>query len=175
MGVPAFDSRPAVGNVDMFLSVRGAAKGQIKGESQDAQHKNEIEVAGWSWGMEQLPSLGGTTARGRATMRELEIRKRVDASSTALMGALRHNELIKEAVLTVRKAGANPLEFLKITIEDGRVASISLESQDGSRALELYEKVTFAYHKIRVEYTSQGKEGGGTGTSTFEDVWTTSA
>lgn len=175
MGVPTFDSRPAGSHVDMFLSVKGAAKGQIKGEAQDAQHKNEIEVSGWSWGMEQAPSLGGTTARGRATMRELEIRKRVDAASTALMGALRHNELIKEAVLTVRKAGDQPLEFLKITVEDGRVASISIEIQESTGTTTLYEKVTFAYNKIKVEYTTQGKAGGGTGTSTFEDVWTTQA
>lgn len=171
MGVPAFDSGVSRGSVDMFLSVKGAARGQIKGEAQDATHKNEIEVSGWSWGMEQLPSLGGTTARGRATMRELEIRKRVDAASTALMGALRHNELIKEAILTVRKAGDKPLEFLKIVISDGRVASINVEIEDGARTAEVYEKVTFAFNKIRVEYAQQGKTGGGTNTMTFEDEW----
>lgn len=175
MGVPAFDSKPSTGNVDMFLSVKGAARGQIKGESQDAQHKNEIEVSGWTWGMEQSSSLGGTTARGRATMRQLEIRKRVDASSTALMTALRHNELIKEAVLTVRKAGDKPLEFFKIVIEEGRIITIDLEIEDGAATAALFEKVSFAYNKIRVEYTTQGKEGGGSGTSTFEDVWTTNA
>ena len=171
MGVPAFDSNPSPGSVDMFLSVKGAAKGQIKGEAQDAQHKNEIDVSGWSWGMEQTPSLGGTTARGRATMRELEIRKRVDAASTGLMSAPRHNELIKEAVLTVRKAGKDPLEFLTITIEDGRIASISLEIEDGASTAAVYEKVSIAYNKIRVDYTPQGKTGGGLGKSTFEDVW----
>ncbi len=63
---------------DMFLSVKGAKSGQITGEAQDGKHKNEIEVLGWSWGMQGKPSLGGGGATGKATIRELRITKRVD-------------------------------------------------------------------------------------------------
>ena len=37
---------------DMFLMVKGAKHGVIKGESQDDQHKGEIDVLSWSWGMQ---------------------------------------------------------------------------------------------------------------------------
>jgi type VI protein secretion system component Hcp len=43
---------PLGGVGDMFLSVKGAKSGPIKGESQDTAHPDEIEVLGWSWGMQ---------------------------------------------------------------------------------------------------------------------------
>src|SRR5262245_63241210 len=95
----------------MFLAVKGAKSGKINGESQDSKHKDEIEVIAWSWGMQGKPSLGGGNTSGKATVRELRITKRVDKASTALMAALRNNELITEATLTLRKIGKNPLEY----------------------------------------------------------------
>ena len=107
---------------DMFLRVKGAKHGLINGESQDDQHKDEIDVLALVLGHagEGVAS-AAARATGKATINELRIVKRVDRASTALMSALRTNELIKKAVLTVRKAGKTPLEYLKITIEDGRV------------------------------------------------------
>jgi type VI secretion system secreted protein Hcp len=98
---------------DMFLMVKGATHGVIKGESQDSQHKGEIDVLSWSWGMQAKPNLGGGTAIGKATVHDLKIVKRVDSASTALMLALRTNEVIQKAVLTLRKAGKSQLEYLK--------------------------------------------------------------
>jgi type VI secretion system secreted protein Hcp len=82
----------------MFLSVKGAAHGVINGESIDDKHKGEIEVLSWSWGIQGKASLGGGSASGKATIREMKIVKKVDKASTALMGAVRTNEVIKEAV-----------------------------------------------------------------------------
>ena len=39
------------GSGDLFFKVKGAKHGLIKGESQDDEHKDEIEVLSWSWGM----------------------------------------------------------------------------------------------------------------------------
>ena len=36
----------------MFLMVKGAKHGLIKGKSQDDKHKDEIDVLSWSWGMQ---------------------------------------------------------------------------------------------------------------------------
>jgi type VI secretion system secreted protein Hcp len=159
----------------MFLKVKGAKHGEINGESQDQKHKNEIEVLAWSWGMQGKASLGGGIATGKATMRELRITKRVDKSSTALMSALRSNELIKEATLTLRKIGKTPLEYLKIKIEEGRVMAIDLDAGDTSGSPALLERVTLSFNKISVEYTPQGADGMPQGTTNFEDEWTTQA
>ena len=155
----------------MFLSVNGARHGQISGEAHDEKHKNEVEVLGWSWGMQGKASLGGGGATGKATMRELRIIKRVDKASTALMAALRTNEAIKQAVLTVRKSGKLPLEYFKIKIEDGRVMSLDIEAGDESSSSTLLEKVTFSFNKISIEYTPQGPDGNALGSTSFEDQW----
>ncbi len=86
--------------------------------------------------MQGKPSLDSGGASGKATIRELKILKKVDKASTALMGAVRTNETVKEAVLTLRKAGKGALEFLKITIEQGRVVAIEIEAGDAERQLE---------------------------------------
>lgn len=156
----------------MFFKVKGAKSGQINGEANDQVHKNEIEVLAWSWGMQGKPSLGGGTASGKATIRELRITKRVDKSSTALMSALRTNEEIKEAILTLRKAGKKPLEYLTIKIENGRVVSIDLEAGDVSGSPALFERVSFSFNKISVQYTPQAPDGSGQGATSFEDEWT---
>jgi type VI secretion system secreted protein Hcp len=156
----------------MFLAVKGAQTGVIKGESQDATHPNEIEVLSWSWGMHGQRSAGSTIASGRAVVHELKIVKRVDRASTALMSALRRNEEIQKAVLTLRKAGRNALEFLKITIEQARVNTYEVEGGDGSGSAELREHVGFTFNKITVDYVPQGRDGQALGGTTYMDEWT---
>jgi type VI secretion system secreted protein Hcp len=155
---------------DMFLLVKGAQHGLIKGEAQDDLHKSEIEVVSWSWGMQQRPTIGGV-ASGRATINDLRIVKRVDSASTALMQALRTNEPIQKAVLTLRKAGQNPVEYLKITIEQGRVTALTVDGGDASGGSDVVEKVSFSFNKIEVEYVPQGKDGRPQGGMLFTDQW----
>ena len=155
----------------MFLMVKGAQHGLIKGEAEDNDHKGEIEVLSWSWGMQGKSSLGGGAATGKATMRDLRIVKHVDSASTALMQALRTNEQIQKAVLTLRKAGKTPLEYMKITIEQGRVMALDVDAGDTQGSATLVEKVSFSFNKISVEYTPQGKDGQPKGSMTFEDQW----
>ncbi len=69
---------------DMFLMVKGAKCGLIKGEAQDDVHKGEIEVLRWSWGMQAKSALGGGGRHGkgqrpRAEGRQ-EDRQRVDGA-----------------------------------------------------------------------------------------------
>jgi type VI secretion system secreted protein Hcp len=156
---------------DMFLMVKGAKHGLIKGESQDDQHKGEIDILSWSWGMQAKPSLGGGVATGKATINDLKVVKRVDSASTALMLALRTNEPIQKAVLTLRKAGKSQVEYLKITIEQGRVTSLAVEGGDTSGSPDLVERVSFSFNKIEVEYVPQGKDGLPQGGMTFSDQW----
>jgi type VI secretion system secreted protein Hcp len=168
----ALQPSPGGGTGDMFLMVKGAKHGLIKGESQDDQHKGEIDVVSWSWGMLAKPSLGGGTAAGKATINDLRVVKRVDSASTALMLALRTNEPIQKAVLTLRKAGKSQVEYLKVTIEQGRVTSLTIDGGgDTSGSPELFERISFSFNKIEVEYVPQGKDGLPQGGMTFADQW----
>ena len=160
---------------DMFLLVKGAKHGLIKGESLDSAHKGEIEVLSWSWGMQARPSLGGGGASGKATINDLRIVKRIDSASTALMLALRTNEQIQKAVLTLRKAGKTQLEYMKVTIEQGRVTGLTIDAGDVAGSPEAVEKVSFSFNKIEVEYVPQGKDGQPQGGMTFADQWSDQA
>ena len=161
----------SVGVGDMFLMVKGAKCGLIKGEAQDDVHKGEIEVLSWSWGMQAKSSLGGGVASGKASVRELKVVKKIDSASTALMSALRSNEPIQKAVLTLRKAGKSQLEFFKVTIEQGRVTSFDVEGGDASGGTDVLENVSFSFNKISVEYVPQGKDGQPMGGTTYTDQW----
>ena len=174
--MPSTPAAAAAGLGDTFLSVKGAKSGVIKGESQDAAHPNEIEVVSWSWGMKARPALshGAGAASGKAIVNELKIVKRIDSASTPLMCALRVNEPITTAVLTQRKAGHTALEFLKVTIEQGRVTSIDIDAGGGrAGAPEVFENVSFTFNKITVEYVPQGKDGQGGGAMIYSDQFGT--
>jgi type VI secretion system secreted protein Hcp len=90
------------------------------------------------------------------------------------MKALRTNEEIKEAVLTVRKVGKNPLEYLTIKIEGGRIIALDIDTGESSNPV-LIERVSFSFNKISIVYTPQGQDGHPLGKTVFEDEWTPQA
>src|SRR5215471_20732336 len=101
--------------VDMFLKLEG-----IKGESADKQHKDEIHVLAWSWGMSNSGTahLGGGAGAGKVNVQDLSFTKYIDLSSTSLMLSCSNGKHISKATLTVRKAGEQPLEYLVITMQE---------------------------------------------------------
>ncbi|ANQ87058.1 Hcp family type VI secretion system effector [Azoarcus olearius] len=158
---------------DMFLKIEGARMGPIKGEAQDALHKDEIDILSWSWGMQGNAS-ATATAGGRSggasqvSVSELVVSKGFDRASTALLVALRSNEQIKRAVLTMRKAGGpKAVEFLVITMENARIRSVQL-SGAGTGDDPVHEQVSISFQKIAVEYRGQEGSGGGNAVSRFE-------
>ncbi|GGY36941.1 Hcp family type VI secretion system effector [Pseudoduganella albidiflava] len=152
---------------DMFLKIDGARQGAIKGEAQDASHRDEIDLLGWSWGM-QGNFIHGQAA-GKTTVQELKAVKRVDRATTALMSALRSNELLKEVVLTVRKAGGpEAVEYLRIRLEKARITAIATASGTFAGIPELNEEVSIAFSKLAVEYLPQGADGAARGITSFE-------
>jgi type VI secretion system secreted protein Hcp len=153
---------------DMFLKIEGRKQGPIKGESKDASHPDEIDVLGWSWGMDSDVSLQSGLPAGKTSMNELRVVKRVDKASTALMASLRNNEVLKNVTLTVRKAGKTPLEYYKIVLEEGRLTSIRQQKDEGESAPECNESISFSFRKVCVEYTPQGDDGQPQGATTFE-------
>ena len=152
---------------DMFLKIDGAKQGAIKGEAQDQAHKDEIDVLAWSWGMQGNYVHGQATSK--TTVQELKAVKRVDRATTALMSALRNNEVLKEVVLTVRKAGgAEPVEYFKIKMEKARITSIMAQSGDGADPSALQEELHISFSRMVVEYKPQGADGAHRGSSLFE-------
>lgn len=144
----------------MFLKMQG-----VTGEAGDSEHKGEIDVVSWSWGLQASTSVAPGQAGGKATISELRIVKRVDQSSPTLMSFLRGHKLIPQALLTVRKAGKTPLEYFKIELENVRVTSLETESENS----ELVERVSLGFSKVKVSYIPQDATGArGGGANVFE-------
>lgn len=140
--------------VDMFLKLDG-----IKGESTDSKHKDEIDVLAWSWGMSQTGSMhtGGGGGAGKVNVQDISFTKRMDASSPLLAARCAQGEHIKEALLTVRKAGTDQQEYVKLTLSDCLVSSISTGGSEGQDTLT--ENISLNFAKYKFEYWPQKSDG----------------
>jgi type VI secretion system secreted protein Hcp len=149
----------------MFIKI-----GNIKGESIDkGGHKEEIDVLAWSWGLSQSGSFhqGSGGGAGKVSVQDLSFTKYVDAGTTALVLAACKGTAYDSALLTVRKAGDKPLEYIKITLTNVLVSSVSTGGSGGEDRLT--ENVSLNFQKFKVEYTKQAEKGGKDATS--EAVW----
>ncbi len=140
--------------VDYFLKIDG-----IDGESQDAKHKNEIDVSSWSWAEHQAGThdTAGGGGAGKVAMQDFHFTMNVNKSTPKLFLACASGEHIKKAVLTVRKAGKDQQEFLTITFSDFLVSSYSMHGQPGKD--HSHDSVSLNYSKIEFEYKPQKADG----------------
>jgi type VI secretion system secreted protein Hcp len=133
--------------------------GTIKGESRDARHKDEIDVLSWSWGVSQSGAAahGGGAGAGKATFHDLNFTHHVDKASPLLMKACATGQHIKDATITVRKAGRGLQEYLLITMSDVLVASVTTSvSVEGDATVE---GVALQFAKVDLEYKPQKPDG----------------
>src|SRR5215210_7453358 len=102
--------------------------GTIKGESRDTKHKDEVEVLSWSWGVSQTGTTapGGGGGKGKASFHDFNFTHHLDKASPVLMKACVTGEHIKQATITVRKAGKGQHDYLIVTMTDVLVTSVSM-------------------------------------------------
>lgn len=159
----------SAGSGDVFLSVQTRRAGKIKGESSLAGHEEDILVASWNWGLSASSAIGSTQATGRRAYTALTVQKSIDQATTALMSALATNDIVKEAKLTMRRAGGDQEDFFIITLKEARVTGLShATSADGSTV----ETVQFTFTKVEVEYRPQKTTGSRGGSTSFTDELT---
>ena len=106
---------------DIFAKI-----GDIKGESADAKHKDEIEVLSFSWGVTNGATIGagGGAGAGRATFQDLSIVHAIDKASPLLLKACATGVHLKEATITHRKAGKGQQEYLVVKMNDVVITSV---------------------------------------------------
>jgi type VI secretion system secreted protein Hcp len=140
--------------VDMFLKID-----PIKGESQDKACMDQIDILAWSWGMSQSGTthVGGGGGSGKVNVQDLSITKYIDKASPDLMLACCNGKHFGEALLTVRKAGENPVDYLKIKMTDVIITGVSTGGSGGEDRLT--ENVTLNFAKVAVDYKEQTKTG----------------
>ena len=145
--------------VDIFLKIDDVA-----GESKDHKHSGSIDVLSWSWGLANAGNahVGGGAGAGKVSVQDLSVTKYVDKGSTVLALACCNGKHFKQALLTVRKAGETPLEYLKIKMEDVLVSHVASGGTHGEDRLT--EHVRFNFAKVTMEYVPQKQDGSGDAT-----------
>ncbi len=146
--------------IDMFCKIDG-----IDGESTDDKHKNWIEILSYNWGVSQPVSMasgtGGRTG-GRADFQDFSVTKVIDKASPNLALHCANGKHIPKVVVELCLATEEKHTFMKYTMEDVVVSSVSPGGAAGGGESRPLESVTFNYGKIEWEYTpidQTGKKG----------------
>jgi len=139
--------------IDIFAKI-----GDIKGESLDNKHKDEIEVMSFSWGVTNSGSSGsgGGGGAGKASFHDLSIVHRIDKASPGLLNACATGQHLKEATITHRKAGKGQQEFLVVKLADILITSVV---HGGDTTGPASETVSLAFAKVDFEYRPQKADG----------------
>ena len=136
-----------------------AKLGNIKGESTDVKHQDEIEVLSFSWGVTNPRAIvgGGGGGTGRVTFQDLSIVHNIDKASPQLLKACATGMHLKDATITHRKAGKGQQEYLIVKMNDviitGVVHGGTADDAPGS------ETVSLVFAKVDFEYRPQKADG----------------
>ena len=150
---------------DSFLKLDG-----IKGESVDSKHKDELEILSFSFGATNTGGgrPGGGGGEGKASFHDLHFVHRLDKASPRLLLACASGQHIKEATITVRKAGGQQLEYLKIKLTEVLVTSYQIGGSSESGEATPLGELSLNFVKLRMDYTEQNVKGGAGSTTSME-------
>jgi len=136
-----------------------AKLGDIKGESFDDKHKDEIEVLSFSWGVTSLSAPGPPGgAAGKPTFHDLSITHNIDKASPLLLKSCATGLHLKEATITHRKAGKGQQEFLIIKMNDVIITGVT-HGGGGEGGQTSAETVNLTFAKVDLEYRPQKADG----------------
>ena len=138
-----------------FLKIDG-----LDGESTDVNHKDEIDVLSWSWGVAH-PGGGGPgsgAGAGKPTFQDFQFVARISKASPMLFLACASGTRHKAAALSgVRSASkGTSAEFLKYKLSD---VVVTTDQHSGSEGGEPVEQFSLNYSKIEVSYVPQTATG----------------
>lgn len=137
-------------SVDMFMKVEG-----VDGESSDDAHDKWIELLSYNHGVSQpasgVSATGGRTG-GRADFQDFSVIKTIDNATPDLSIKCAKGEHVPKVEVELCLASGDKHTFMKYTMEDCIVTSVSPGGGSEGESKPT-EAVTFAYGKIKWEYT----------------------
>lgn len=148
---------------DAFMKLVNASNQAVVGESQDATHRNEIELSGYNLGtthpVTQSSATGGAGA-GKATFNDFSFTTPASRVSPILFQACAQGTRFSQAIVTFRKSGGGGktgLEFLKITMGSVLVSQFTTGGSSGDDVP--HDEVHLSYGRIQFQYTPQRPDG----------------
>lgn len=148
---------------NMFLKFE---EPEIKGESTDSNHKDQIQVLSWSHSFNQptkatRSSAGGGTVE-QANHSDFSFSKYLDAATDDLLKYCWNGKQISKATLSCyRSDGDNKaILYLEVLFEDIVISNVSLGGGAGDLPTE---NISLGYGKITYKYKSQVPDTGDAG------------
>ena len=135
---------------DYFLKVQTVNPSEaIQGESVDRDFPQAIEIESFSFGAENVTTIGSATGgagAGKAKFQEFTIEKAVDSTTPRFLKTLATGTHFANVELIARRSGGagsvTPMRTLFQTV------FITKQEQSGSRGEDMHEKLTFTYGGI---------------------------
>src|SRR6266545_3435610 len=145
-----------VGRVVMAADIF-AKIGDIKGESLDDKHKDQIEILSWSWGVTNASATSGGSGSGvgKPHFSDFSFTHNIDKASPVLLKACATGVHIKDATITHRKPGKGQKDFLIFKMNDVIITSVTQSDSESG----LPENVSLTFSKIDLEYKPQKPDG----------------
>jgi type VI secretion system secreted protein Hcp len=141
--------------VDMFLKLDG-----VDGESQDPEHKNEIQVLGFKM-QARAPRDATTGAQtGKVVWANVTFFSNVEKGSAKLFQCLATNAVIPNAKLVCRKAGKGQQDYFTVTLSDCHLARVEIvRGSGGGEGVIPTCEFDVEYGKIVIQSSEQTSTG----------------
>jgi type VI secretion system secreted protein Hcp len=147
---PVDDVSAQGASADYFLKLEG-----IEGESIDEEHRGEIEILSYSWGMSNPTSIGsGGLSSGKVSMKEFTFTMKGGKASPKLFLHCAQGTHIREGIITVRTSGHT---FVTWELKDVVITSFKtlVDSASGTPT----EEVRMKFVQIIVTHFVQNSDG----------------
>ncbi|MEW5561985.1 type VI secretion system tube protein Hcp [Enterobacter asburiae] len=151
------------GLVDYFLDIDG-----VKGESQDKDFKDWIQINSWQWAQENAGrwGVGSGGGAGKVKMTDFEFCMVSNKASPKLFQMCATGKPIAKAKLVCRKAGDGQQAFMEIMFKDCTVSSYrtagNMPLGETGTAIDTVlptEMLSLNFSQIEIEYKEQNADG----------------
>jgi type VI secretion system secreted protein Hcp len=129
----------------------------VEGEATHKDHKGEIEVLSWSWNVSNASAItGGGSGKGKANPGDFHFMHIYDKSSPNLAKKCAQGFHFPSVIVTARKSGEGQKDFLKVTMKEVLITSVS---PAGQKEGDIAEGVSMSYGAIEFGYKPQDDKG----------------
>jgi len=139
-------------SIDCYLKLDG-----VKGEAVQKDHKEEIQIFNWSWGVHNAScTVGSGSAVGKGTPGSVSLSKLYDSSSPTLAKYCANGKHFDKATLSMAKSGEGQQNFLTVTLKEVYISDVNTNASQGG---DVHESVSISYGDIEFAYKPQKADG----------------
>ena len=130
----------------------------IEGDSEAPGQEGALELLSWSFGASQAShGAGGGGGAGKVQMQDFHFTASVSKATPMLFQRCASGQHIKNATLTLRKAGGGQQEYMVMRFNDLLISSYQL----GGSSVDVIptDQVSINFSKVKIDYFPRSRDG----------------